>query len=197
MAHPLLVEGGRLLYQSMLIQGLYCTILLALLQQRAQMKELWRLTFIASIICCLGGMLFPALGPYKDFGLDSQGPFLPDMEHLLSHRDLVFAPGEMTGVVCFPSLHTVMALAYTYSARRTGPIFYLFAILNFLMLFTIPFFGGHYLADLIAGVGVMLAAAAIVRILAALGRREEFWPSEQGCVAAAYATRGDGRRSIR
>jgi membrane-associated phospholipid phosphatase len=57
-----------------------------------------------------------------------------------------------------------MALAYPYGLRRTGPIFYIFAGLNFLMLFTIPFFGGHYLVDMIAGAGVMLAALGFARI---------------------------------
>ena len=164
MEHGTLATVGKLIYDSLLVQGLYCTILLSLMQQRPQMKELWRLTFGASVMCCLIGMLFPALGPYKVFGLDAQGMFLPDMEHLLSHRNLNFALGSMTGVVCFPSLHTAMALAYPYGLRRTGPIFYIFAGLNVLMMFTIPFFGGHYLVDMIGGAAVMLAALAIARI---------------------------------
>jgi membrane-associated phospholipid phosphatase len=86
------------------------------------------------------------------------------MEHLLSHRDLVFTPASLAGVVCFPSLHTVMALACPYGLRRTGPIFYIFAGLNVLMLLTIPFFGGHYLVDMIAGVGVMLVSLALTRL---------------------------------
>jgi PAP2 superfamily len=164
MAHKPLAVAGRLLYQSLIIQGLYCTILLALMQQRTWMRELWRLTFIASVLCCLGGMLFPALGPYKIFHLESEGTFLPAMEHLLGHRSLVFAPSGMTGVICFPSLHTVMALAYAYGLRRTGPLFFIFAGLNTLMLFTIPFFGGHYLMDMLAGAGVMPVSVALMRL---------------------------------
>jgi hypothetical protein len=164
MAQDGLAAAGKLIYDSLLIQGLYCTLLLSLMQQREQMKELWRLTFTASVMCCLIGMLLPALGPYKIFGLESQGLFLPDMEHLLSHRDLNFSLGAMTGVVCFPSLHTAMALAYPYGLRRTGLIFHIFVGLNILMLFTIPFFGGHYLVDMIAGAAVMLVALAIARL---------------------------------
>src|SRR6267154_383491 len=78
--------------------------LLGLLPQRPQMQELWRLSFIASALCCLLAMLFPALGPFKVFNLPSEGTFLPVMEHLLSHRDLVFTPASLAGVVCFPSL---------------------------------------------------------------------------------------------
>ncbi len=183
LAHPRLFMAGKLIYQSLLIQGLYCTLLLGLMQQRAPMKELWRLTFIASVLCCLGALLFPALGPYKIFGFEPEGVFLPDMEHLLSHRDLVFSPGSMTGVVCFPSLHTVMALAYPYGLRRTGPIFYIFLILNGLMLFTIPFFGGHYLVDMIAGVGVLLVSVAAVRWLGSA--RSKSAPAPQGLAEPA------------
>jgi hypothetical protein len=164
MAHPRLARAGSLLYQSQVLQGFYCTILLGLMQQRPQMQELWRLTFIASALCCLLAMLFPALGPFKIFNLPSEGTFLPTMEHLLSHRDLVFTPASIAGVVCFPSLHTVMALACPYGLRRTGAIFYTFAGLNALMLFTIPSFGGHYLVDMIAGVGVMLVSLALARL---------------------------------
>ena len=164
MAHGALAAAGKLIYDSLLVQGLYCTLLLSLMQQRDQMKELWRLTFTASVLCCLIGMLLPALGPYKLFGLESQGLFLPDMEHLLSHRDLNFSLGAMTGVVCFPSLHTAMALAYPYGLRRTGAIFPIFVGLNILMLLTIPFFGGHYLVDMIAGAAVMLVALVIARL---------------------------------
>lgn len=163
MAHPSLAFAGKLLYGSQVLQGFYCTILLALMQQRHQMRELWRLTFTASALCCLFGMLVPALGPFKTFGLESEGTFLPVLEQLLSHRDLVFTPASLAGVITFPSLHTAMALAIPYGLRHTGPIFYIFVILNFLMLFTIPFFGGHYLVDMIAGAGVMLLSLAIVR----------------------------------
>ena len=116
------------------------------------------------LLCCLLAMLFPALGPFKIFNLPSEGTFLPTMEHLLSHRDLVFTPGSLAGVVCFPSLHTAMALACPYGLRRTGTIFHIFVVLNALMLFTIPFFGGHYLADMIAGVGVILVSLALTRL---------------------------------
>ena len=110
-------------------------------------------------------MMLPALGPFKQFGLESQGPFLPAMEQLLARRDLVFTPAELTGVICFPSMHTVLAFAYPYGLRRIRPFFWLLVALNFLMLFTVPFFGGHYLSDMIAGAGVMLASAVIVRML--------------------------------
>jgi PAP2 superfamily len=163
--HPFLMTMLKLLYQSLLIQGFYVTVLLGLRGERGQMRELWRLTTIACVLCCLTAMLFPALGPFNIFGLESQGIFLPDMKHLLSKHHLVFDAGSLTGVICFPSFHTVLALACPYALRRTGPIFWIFAVLDLLMLFSIPFIGGHYLTDMIAGAVVMLAALGIVKLM--------------------------------
>lgn len=164
MARPSLAHAAQLLYGSQIIQGFYCTLLLGLMQQRNPMREIWRLTFIASALCCLLGLLFPALGPFKIFHLESEGSFLPVMEHLLSGRDLVFTPASLAGVICFPSLHTAMALAIPYGLRHTGPIFYVAAVLGALTLLTIPIVGGHYLVDMLAGAGVMLVSLAVTRV---------------------------------
>jgi membrane-associated phospholipid phosphatase len=44
-----------------------------------------------------------------------------------------------------------MALGYAYSLRRTGIIGYTIAIANAVMLLGVPFLGGHYVVDMIAG----------------------------------------------
>ena len=64
-----------------------------------------------------------------------------------------------------------VALFFEYAAlllglRRCGPLFFWsFAGLNLLMLFTIPFIGGHYLTDMIAGAGVFAAVLRIVTLM--------------------------------
>lgn len=163
--HPALMNGMKILYQSLLVQGFYVTVLLGLRGEKYEMRELWRLSTIACVLCCLFGMLFPALGPFKLFGLEEQGIFLPDMERLIAGRDLTFDAAALTGVIEFPSFHTVLALACPYALRRTGVIFWIFIVLDGLMLLTIPFFGGHYLADMLAGAGVFLLALGIVKLL--------------------------------
>jgi len=163
--HPLLLRGMELTYDSLLLQGFYITVFLGLRGQIPEMRELWRLSTIGCILCCLGAMAAPALGPFHVFGLDSKGIFLPAMKQLLAKQDLHFTAATLTGVICFPSYHTVLALTCPYALRRTGVFFWIFAVLNLLMLFTIPFFGGHYLIDMIAGAGVFAAALAIVKWL--------------------------------
>ena len=163
--HPGLMTAMELAYDSLLIQSLYITVLLGLRGERREMRSLWRLSTIGCILCCLGAMAAPALGPFHDFGMDAKGVFLPAMKQLLAGQDLSFNAATLTGVICFPSYHTVLALTCPWALRRTGAIFPVFVVLNGLMLFTIPFFGGHYLTDMLAGVGVFAVALGIVTLI--------------------------------
>ncbi len=162
---PLLLQGMEWTYDSLILQGFYITVFLGLRGDAAEMRELWRLSTIGCILCCLGAMAAPALGPFHVFGLDGKGIFLPAMKQLLAKTDLHFAAATLTGVICFPSYHTVLALTCPYALRRTGVFFWIFAVLNFLMLFTIPFFGGHYLTDMIAGAAVFAVALGCVKLI--------------------------------
>jgi len=169
-AHPLAASALRFCYDSLVYQGLYFGLLLALLDRKSALKEMFWLVFVAGLLTSAGAFLWPALGPFRQFGMDSHGDYIPVIEHLRSGRDLDFALHGMTGVVSFPSFHTTMALAYAYGFRRTGAIGVAIAALNCGMLFAIPFFGGHYLTDMIAGAGVMLASLGIVKVWPVLVR---------------------------
>ena len=163
--HPALMTAMEITYDSLLVQGFYITVLLGLRGDPTEMRALWRLSTIGCILCCLGAMIAPALGPFHVFGMDEKGIFLPAMKLLLAKQDLHFAAATLTGVICFPSYHTVLALACPWALRRTGVIFWIFAGLNALMLFTIPFFGGHYLTDMIGGAVVFAVALGIVTLI--------------------------------
>jgi hypothetical protein len=138
-------------------------VLLSLLRREGALKELFWLTFVAGILTNLLAIPLPAFGPFEVFGISTHATFLPEMLRLKSAHDLTFEMSKMTGVISFPSFHTVMALAYAYSARRTGIIGYVFLGANALMLIAVPFYGGHYLVDMIAGATVMLVSLFLVR----------------------------------
>lgn len=162
---PALMHGMEWSYDSLLVESFYITLLLGLRGQHGEMRDLWRLSTLACILSCLTAILFPALGPYKIFGLENQGPFLPAMEQLLARHDLHFDAGALRGVIGFPSIHTVLALSCSWALRRMGALFWIFAVVNAAMLFTIPFMGGHYLADMIGGAAVTLVSLGIVLLL--------------------------------
>lgn len=106
-------------------------------------------------------LLFPALGPL-------QGGGQPGLSVLLALRGGGAPSFDMTqlqGLISFPSYHTVLAVLLTYAHRRSGllaPI----AIVNGVMLFSIPTYGPHYLIDIIAGVTVAALAIAATAVAA-------------------------------
>jgi PAP2 superfamily protein len=98
-------------------------------------------------------LLFPAIGhrePGREF----------EVQVLLTLRGggpLSFDLSQLQGLISFPSYHTVLAVLLTYAHRRSlllVPI----ALVNGMMLFSIPSYGGHYLIDIIAGAAVAVLA---------------------------------------
>jgi membrane-associated phospholipid phosphatase len=168
--HPAVMRVLKAAYESLVYQCLYFTILFGLLRRKAELREMFWIVFIAGLLTSAGSMFFPAFSAFETIDLKSVGEYLPDMKQLRSGANLHFAFGELSGIVTFPSFHTTMALVYAYAFRRTGPIGYLIVAINLAMLVSIPYFGGHYLVDMIAGAGVAVAAILLARRLPDLER---------------------------
>jgi hypothetical protein len=162
-AHPALLAVLGLAYASLIYQSLYCGLLLGLMGNRRRLREMFWLVLCCGLLACAGTFWLPALGPSKFFAIETSTGFVPVMEHLISGRDLSFALSGMTGVVSFPSFHTSMALAYAWVFRKSGVIAIAVMALNMIMLCAVPFFGGHYLVDMIAGAATMLLSLAVVK----------------------------------
>ncbi len=101
-------------------------------------------------------LLFPAIGHQET----ARGADLPVLLALRSPGPWSFDLSQLQGLISFPSYHTVLAVLLTYAHRRSSllaPV----ALVNGVMLFSIPTIGQHYLVDIIAGIAVaMLAIAA-------------------------------------
>lgn len=163
MSQPLITLVLKFAYASLVYQGLYFGVLFALMGKKKELRQMFWLVLVMGILTSLGTVLFPALGPFKLFDVVPDASYLPDAERLRSGHDLNFALAHLTGVVTFPSFHTAMALAYIWGFRNTGPIGWGVTLLNLVMLCSIPWMGGHYLVDMIAGAVMMAASLAIVR----------------------------------
>lgn len=166
--HALAAKVLQIAYDSLVYQGLYFGVLFGVMDKRRELREMFWLVVIAGLLTCAGAALFPALGPFKTFGIKSE--FLPVMAQLRG-GNLHFALANLTGVVSFPSFHTTMALLYIYGFWRAGPIGWMVAVLNIVMMPAIPFFGGHYLVDMLAGGAVALVSVAIVKSWPAIAAR--------------------------
>jgi membrane-associated phospholipid phosphatase len=73
------------------------------------------------------------------------------------------------GLVSMPSFHTTLAVLFMYSLRQYRILFRAGIALNAVMILSTPTQGGHYLADVFAG--LLLAAATIVAYRALFDRR--------------------------
>lgn len=162
-SHPLLSALLGFAYASLVYQGLYLCLLLGLMGDRLRLREMFWIFLLCALLACAGTFWLPALGPSKFFDIETATGFVPVMQHLLSGRNLHFALSGMSGVVSFPSFHTSMALAYGWAFRKSGAVGIGMAALNIIMLCAVPFFGGHYLVDMIAGAAAMLLALALVK----------------------------------
>jgi hypothetical protein len=160
-AHPLIAKPLAFIYDSIPYQALYFGVLFALMGRKNELRRMFWLVLVTGLFTSAGAVLFPAFGPFKSLGIAPAGSFLPEMERLKSGQNLNFALAHMTGVVSFPSFHTAMALAYVWSFRNTGVIGWAMAALNLAMLAAIPWYGGHYLMDMLGG-GVALGLSLLV-----------------------------------
>lgn len=139
----------------------YCSLLLL----KERMSEIfWILLITLLITIPLSGIL-PAYGPFYLYKLLGNLKVLdPELYDTFVHVNLIrahHAPDWMQGfkgIIVFPSFHTSCAVIYTYCSRGMGVVAYTAFWLNLLMLVSIPFFGGHYLIDVIAGILVALIA---------------------------------------
>jgi membrane-associated phospholipid phosphatase len=160
--HPLLAHLLHLAYGSITLQALYFCLLMGIMNRKERLREMFWLVLLMGLFACMGAALAPALGPFHVFGIVTPGSFLPQMQQLVDGRNLNFTLAHLTGVVSFPSFHTASALGYAWAFRKTGVIGWAMAGLNAVMLASVPWFGGHYLVDMLAGAAAMLLALAVV-----------------------------------
>ncbi len=121
---------------------------------------------VSLLITAIISGILPALGAFVTFGVPefARATHLP---HLLALRDASISsfplPG-MQGIITLPSYHTVLAILLTYVYRGERHWFPAIALINCLMLVSVPTEGGHYLIDMIAGASVAILSIMMVRI---------------------------------
>ncbi len=90
--HPGTAKVLQIAYNSLVYQGLYFGVLFGIIGKRQNLQEMFWLVVIAGAFTSAGAALFPALGPFKAFGIKAE--FLPVMEQLRS-GDLQFTLAKL------------------------------------------------------------------------------------------------------
>lgn len=160
---PFISAVLRAAYNSLSYQAGLVILYVVVTDDRKRMFEYLLVTAICAVFTCLIFGLFPAqMAPVQygrvDYLLDRLEA--EQTAAILSGAKLVAY--KITGLVNFPSAHTSGALIAIYLLRRTK-LLYPIVALNFVMVLSVPPFGGHYFVDVIAGASAALASIFITR----------------------------------
>jgi membrane-associated phospholipid phosphatase len=177
-AHPALQATLSFAYQTMGVQLAVLVCALILLDRHAQLRLLTDVFILSALVVIFFSWLFPAVdadimfGKYRATqtaaGLWSTGGQRAD-DFLNLHYGLMTSIPVMnvTGLVTFPSFHTVCAILFAITAAQFPAARVPALVVNILMIAATPVEGGHYLVDVIAGAAICMAVHAAATAWAA------------------------------
>ncbi|MEK2600961.1 phosphatase PAP2 family protein [Burkholderia arboris] len=164
-AHAELHRVLEFAYRSSIVQLIAVPFILAITRRHDDLAEFIALFAVALLIVVLISTPFPAQSAFVHFGVTEPGTV-----STVSHYDLLrngqlrqFNLSESQGLVSLPSFHAMLALLLAYAVRHVRYVFPAAAVLNATMLAATPTQGGHYLADVIAGIVFGGVSIAVVR----------------------------------
>ncbi len=115
---------------------------------RTNSEFIW--TFLLSAILCFALFAaFPAIGYVGMIGPEHIDDLVQSRNGLWTTLDFT----KVNGIVTFPSFHAIFAVIFTYVVRQVRWALAIIAPLNAVMLLSTPIVGGHYLVDVVAGIG--------------------------------------------
>jgi hypothetical protein len=160
-SHPPVQHILGFAYGSMFVQGLAVPVILGLVGRREELSEFVLLFMLSGILLLLISTPIPASSAFLHFGIADPhtSSSVSDFYSLRNGTLRVFEMVPAQGMVSMPSFHTTLAILFIYALRRM-PYLLLFSVpLNVTMILSTPTQGGHYLADVLAG--LLLSALTI------------------------------------
>ncbi|WP_185733038.1 phosphatase PAP2 family protein [Burkholderia seminalis] len=178
-------------YWSAFAQLILIPIFLAVARRADDIAELLTIMFVSSALLLLISIPFPAESAFLYYGITDVGTASTVSDYALLRNGTLIAidPYEAQGLVSMPSFHTMLAIFFTYSVRHVRFVFPTLAALNVVMIASTVTVGGHYVADVLAGILCGVAVIFAVR----LGLRR--WFAKLGDGARPSATSDAGESS--
>ncbi|HEX7968631.1 MAG TPA: phosphatase PAP2 family protein [Stellaceae bacterium] len=141
--------------------------------------ELLWLLIIALLPTMAGFIALPVAGPWVHYDVAAELDSFPVTFFAALRADNVHVIDllQVDGIVGFPSFHAVYAVLLTYIHRGYRRLFLVALAVNAMMLLSLPVPGGHYLADIIAGLAVAGVAIAVWSLLRRRWRERPPYPS--------------------
>ncbi|MDX5359847.1 MAG: phosphatase PAP2 family protein [Alphaproteobacteria bacterium] len=179
-ALPALAWAKRIAYFSFGPQIIAVSCALAVMAGQARFCHFVFAFMVSALACIAVNMVWPAVGAYVHFGLDcaafpnlAPAPACVFLGDVLALREGSFETlhlAKAQGILTFPSFHTVLGVLVWHYSRDLGPLCLPLRVLNVMMIASAVTVGGHYLADVLAGIALALAT---IRATDALARRLE------------------------
>lgn len=171
-AHPWLIDSLAIAYNLSGPAAAGCIVLTLLAGRTRKAWELFNTTLMTMQAIAAISIMAPARGAMAHFDLlYLQGNGLPKgagiyhlaaFDHLHAGTDPRFGIADMSGLVTFPSFHTVLGLLLAQALAETRFAWLGVAASTVVIVSTIPI-GGHYVTDILAGTLIWLIAAVIAR----------------------------------
>jgi membrane-associated phospholipid phosphatase len=174
-SHATWVEGAVLAY-SMIGWPLFgIPVALGIARHYRRMQEFTLAFGFSLIVTTAITVLVPAVGIYDAHTFTAGGaPFMSEayLHHLhdfpmvragtLRELDLT----KLTGIVTFPSFHAAAAVVYLWALWSVWWMRPIALVANGAMILATPYVGGHYFIDVLAGIGVAVAAITMAQSIA-------------------------------
>ncbi len=162
-AYPTVTRVLGFVYQGALPQLLLTVCVLAAHGRALALHRFLLVGMLTLAICVAVWWAWPSVGyvgvlPLSDADMAAAGLIYPQdygafLTHLLQTGPARITPEVITGVVGFPSYHTVMACLVVFYMWRTV-LFVPAVLFNLAMLLATLVHGGHHLVDVIGGLAV-------------------------------------------
>lgn len=168
---PILLVAG-LAYHSLVLQMVFCIVVLAGTGRTERLRITVAAAILTGAVTILLSGLLPAVGNL--FDPDAYRTLWPSVawrDHQLvlglragtvRHVDL----SHMTGIVSFPSYHAALPLILCWGLYPIARLRVPAALWAGLTIAATPLFGGHYVADVLAGLLLATLGLVAVRFLA-------------------------------
>jgi len=182
----ILLLGGTA-YHSLVAQMVMCIVVLAGSGRFDRLRVTVAAAILAGVITVLVSGLVPAIGNL--FDPDRYKALSPSVAWL--DRDLIaqlrdgtirqIDLSHMTGIVSFPSYHATLPVILAWGLRPISWLRLPAALWAGLTIAATPLFGGHYVADVLAGLLLATAALAVARRLSSEHLTAERMHRPAGC----------------
>lgn len=163
--HPTIKTILHVAYETGLIQLATIPFILAVARKSQDYSELVLNATISGLIVVLVGWLYPASSAYLHFGIHAPGTADTVSDFVLLRsgelRQIVLENAQ--GLVSMPSYHAALAICFAWSLRHVRRVFPAACVLNIAMILSTPTEGGHYLADVVAGIFLGVATIYVTR----------------------------------